>query len=195
VLFLGIIGLHVVFAYLFASGMIIKVTEWVAPPVILIPDPAPPAPREPPPQAQPAIFEAVVPLDPTLPVLNLQPGETAISQLADPAPGPAPIADVPAAPPPPITLLGRNIMPNTADYYPPADVREGNEGTAEIRSCVNVKGKLDGAPTVQATSGRPSLDKAAVRLASDGKYARAMRGDTPVPNCYRFRVTFTLHTR
>ena len=84
-------------------------------------------------------------------------------------------------------------MPNTADYYPPGEIREGNEGTAEIRSCVDVNGKLDGTPTIAETSGRTPLDKAAVRLARDGKYARAMRGDTPVPNCYRFRVTFTLH--
>jgi TonB family protein len=195
VLFLGIIGLHVVFAYLFASGMIIKVTQWVAPPVILIPDPAPPKPREPPPQARPAIFEAVVPRDPDLPTLNLPTDNTAITQgVADPGPV-TPLVEVPAAPPPPITLLGRNVMPNTADYYPPMDIRDGNEGTAEIQSCVNVNGKLDGTPTVRATSGRASLDKAAVRLASDGKYARAMRGDTPVPNCYRFRVTFTLHSR
>jgi TonB family protein len=84
-------------------------------------------------------------------------------------------------------------MPNTADYYPANEIRLGKEGTAEVQSCVDVNGKLDGTPTVQATSGREPLDKAAIRLARDGKYARAMRGQTPIPNCYRFRVTFTLH--
>ncbi len=102
------------------------------------------------------------------------------------------------APPPttpPIRLVGRNVMPNSADYYPANEIRMGKEGTAEVQSCVDVNGKLDGMPTIEATSGREPLDKAAIRLARDGKYARAMRGDTPVPNCYRFRVTFTLHDK
>ncbi len=60
-------------------------------------------------------------------------------------------------------------MPNTADYYPANEVRMGYEGTTEIRSCVNADGRLDGSPMVEATSGRPSLDKAAVRLAQDGE--------------------------
>jgi len=49
------------------------------------------------------------------------------------------------------------------------------------------------APAPPENVKREPLDKAAIRLARDGKYARAMRGDTPVPNCYRFRVTFTLN--
>jgi TonB family protein len=99
-----------------------------------------------------------------------------------------------AAPlPPPIRLVGRNVLPNTDNYYPASEIRAEHEGSAEVQSCVDVNGRLDGLPTIQASSGRAPLDTAAIRLARDGKYARAMRGDTPVANCYRFRVTFTLH--
>ena len=196
VLFLGIIGLHVLFGYLFASGMIAMTVNWLRPPpdieLIRLPDPPPPpdTPRDP--AATPTIFTASTPL-PEIPLINPEPDTGTITLPPSTETIGGPIAAIPDPAPLPIRLVGRNIMPSTADYYPSAEIRDGNEGTAEVRSCVDVNGRLDGTPTVEATSGRAPLDKAAVRLARDGKYARAMRGDTPVPNCYRFRVTFTLH--
>jgi TonB family protein len=194
VLFLGIAGFHALLAYAFASGLInqtIKILK-PAPPIEFIDikkkdETPPPTPLEPMPNR--FIAKKVEPTE--LPVIN--------PMIDPPISSEAPFATgtdtVRVDPPvtPPIRLVGRNVMPNTADYYPPGDVRFGNEGTTGIRSCVNADGRLDGSPVVEASSGRPSLDKAAVRLAQDGKYAKAMRGETPVSNCYRFRVTFTLH--
>jgi TonB family protein len=194
VLFLGIVAFHVLLAYLFASGMMVQVTRLLVPrdiEIIKVPEKKTVTPQQQAPTT-PQLTTAFVPPELELPKINPEPDNTAIALPAEPAALPGPF--VPAEPAPlPIRLVGRNVMPNTADYYPPQDVREGNEGSAEVRSCVSPGGKLDGTPTVEASSGRASLDKAAVRLARDGKYARAMRGDTPVPNCYRFRVTFTLH--
>jgi TonB family protein len=196
VLFLGIAGFHALLAYLFASGLITQTIK------ILVPEPpmefidieknSPPLETTTPPPSAPPQFIAKIddplPLPPINPIVDPPVASEAISTPTAPT-GPT----FAFTPPPPIRLVGRNVMPNTADYYPPNEIRLGQEGTAEVQSCVDEKGKLDGTPTVEATSGREPLDRAAIRLARDGKYARAMRGDTPVPNCYRFRVTFTLH--
>ena len=196
VVFLGIIGLHVLFGYLFASGMIATTVNWLRPPpdiqLIPLPDPPPPTdtPREP--TATPTMFQANTTPLPDIPLINPEPDAGTIT-LPPELGTSGTLSAIPEPAPLPIRLVGRNVMPNTAEYYPPAEIRDGHEGTAEIRSCVDVNGRLDGTPTVETTSGRGPLDKAAVRLARDGKYARAMRGDTAVPNCYRFRVTFTLH--
>ena len=195
VLFLGIAGLHALLAYLFASGLITQTIHILVPdpPIkyIDIDNPVPPAPPPATPTPTQLITSIVDPIplppinpDVDPPVASELPPITSTTTIAPAGGPPAPL---------PIRLVGRNVMPNTADYYPPAEIRTGAEGTAEIKSCVDTNGRLDGTPTVEATSGRAPLDKAAVRLARDGKYARAMRGDTPVPNCYRFRVTFTLH--
>lgn len=91
------------------------------------------------------------------------------------------------AEPPPIRLVGRNVIPNSEAYYPAHDRRLGREGTAEVQACVNPEGTLSSTPTVERSSGRAAFDHAAVRLVGDGRFAKAMRGDEPVPNCYRFR--------
>ena len=62
-----------------------------------------------------------------------------------------------------------------------------------VRACVDERGKLTEAPVVETTSGSSALDNAAVRVAKDGRYAKSVKGDVAVPNCHRFRVTFTLH--
>jgi TonB family protein len=157
--------------------------------------PKPPTPIEERPKVlEPTLLTArTEPVTDDLPIINMEPDSTSTITLPPEHVGiSGPLVKADPAPLP-IRLVGRNVMPNTADYYPPQEIREGNEGTAEVRSCVDTSGKLDGTPNIETSSGRPSLDKAAVRLAKDGKYARAMRGDMPVPNCYRFRVTFTLH--
>jgi TonB family protein len=195
VVFLGIAAFHVLLVYAFASGLLATTIK------ILVPDPPikvidvdreKPKPKaDDPPPTGPATYIAqrVEPL-PDLPPVNLPPDSTAITQ---PPPPPAgAVSGAPAQLPPPIHLVGQTVLPNSQDYYPPGEIRLGHEGTAEVRSCVNADGRLDGTPTIEASSGRVPLDNAAIRLARDGKYARAMRGDTPVSNCYRFRVTFAL---
>ena len=196
VLFLGILAFHVLLAYLFATGLIQGVIHVIAPPTIeVIPlrekTPADTQPPQTNPSFVPATVIARVP-----PVIEINPPvDPVVAPLAEPtfdepprqSEEPVAVREVP------LRLVGRNVMPNTEDYYPARDRRDGNEGTTQVRSCVNANGRLDGTPTVENSSGRESLDNAAIRVARDGRYARAMRGDTAVPNCYRFRVTFTMH--
>lgn len=196
IVFLGIVAFHVVLAYLFANPLIRVVTHVLEPPIEgaiidVKPTPTPDAKPENP-TFQPTTFTTFVPPDFEINMPDEPVTEPILTgTISDPTPADgsqaASVMEVP------LRLVGRNVMPNTEDYYPARDRRDGNEGTTEVRSCVSANGRLDGTPTVEGSSGRASLDNAAVRVARDGRYARAMRGDTAVPNCYRFRVTFRMH--
>ena len=196
VLFLGILAFHVLLAYLFATGLIRTTVQMLAPPmdVTIIPDRTTQPPQTPIDNPTPRPTTLITVVEPTIRIN--EPEDSQVERLvAQTVPDPQPYtpAEPAAVAEPPLRMVGRNVMPNTEDYYPARDRRDGNEGTAQVRSCVNVNGRLDGTPTVEASSGRESLDSAAVRVARDGRYAKAIRGDTPVPTCYRFRVTFTMH--
>ena len=88
--------------------------------------------------------------------------------------------------------MGKNWLPNSQDYYPPDLIRSGVQGNAQLRVCVDEAGHLSGPPVVEQTSGNARLDQGALNVVRAGRYARAVRGDTPVPNCYEFRIVFSL---
>ena len=119
---------------------------------------------------------------------------------ADPRPNALPAEPVDGAgggtatvvPPLPVRLVGSNVLPNTADYYPPPLIREGVQGATSLRVCVDAQGVRQGEATIEQTSGNVLLDRAALDMARHGRYARAMQGDSPVGNCYRFRITFQI---
>ena len=83
-------------------------------------------------------------------------------------------------------------MPDTQEYYPPAVIRDGIEGAAYVRVCVDERGTRRGEPTLEQSSGNAQLDVGALNVARHGRYARAVQGSTPVPNCYRFRIAFKI---
>jgi TonB family protein len=95
-------------------------------------------------------------------------------------------------PMPPVRQIGSNQLPNTADFYPPDYVRQRIEGATNLRVCVDERGVRQGEPAIEASSGHPRLDVAALEMARHGRYARAVRGDTPVGSCYRFRIVFQI---
>jgi TonB family protein len=196
-LFLGIVALHAVLAYFFAQAFlettisIIRVNriQAIDLPVEQKPPPVQQVPVEQPTIPQPTLsevpkpdWEIVMPADP----------ETVMAS-ATFEPVPVRPAEPLIATEPPVRLIGRHVMPNTEDYYPAHERRLGIEGATAVRACVDTDGKLSGAPTVESSSGRESFDRAAVRVARDGRYARAVRGETPVSNCYGFRVIFSMH--
>ena len=87
-------------------------------------------------------------------------------------------------------MIGQNSLPNTEDFYPPDLRRQGIEGAANVRVCVDTKGVRQGEPTVELSSGNPRLDEGALKIARAGKYARATQGEMPVATCYRFHIGF-----
>ena len=89
-------------------------------------------------------------------------------------------------------MLGANQLPNSEEFYPPDMRRLNVQGATNLRVCVDAQGARVGEPTIEQSSGFPSLDLGAVNLAKHGRFARSMLGDTPVGNCFRFRIAFKI---
>ena len=188
----SVMVMHAVIVYLFASGLGSRAIALVAPPIIGSVIDQPPTPALPPPlppiNLQRPIFKIV---DPVIAVTPDDPtGGTAIS--IDPGPISGPVDRGPPQPAAPIRLIGRNVLPNSEDFYPPGLRRQNIEGATNVRVCVDAAGIRQGEPTVELSSGNPLLDQGAVNVARAGKYARAVQGDMPVPQCYRIRIGFRL---
>ena len=188
----GIVALHVLIAYLLLTALVQR------------------PPGEPPPPPMFATVDTIKPPEPTQ--IPVQP--TAVSTIHTPHQIPIPPPEftpemnpevprlegtpVPAdsvrsaQPTEPIRVLGSNWLPNSAAYYPPDLIRNGVQGDAQVRACVDEAGRLAGAPALEHSSGNARLDHAALSIAREGRYARSVRGDVPVPNCYHFHITFRM---
>jgi protein TonB len=188
----GIIGFHVVLVYLLASGLGATVMNYVSPPIDVLPleeqkevDVPPPPP--------PPILEAMTKIDAVPPIVDVDVAPDGPPLLTRTITDPPPVTPPPVvAKPEPIRLVGKNVLPSSEDYYPPTARRDGAEGAANVQVCVDERGKRQGEPVVTQSSGDARLDKGAIALARDGRYARSMRGDAYVPNCFGFRVIFTM---
>ena len=184
----GIVALHVLIAYLLLTALVQRPSA-EAPADITVtsidtyhPPPVPTPPLQPGPttRARPTPIPVPEPLVPPTPSHeDSAPDGTVVP------PGPAS-----PSPPEPIRVLGKHWLPNSAGYYSPVLIREGVEGDSTVRVCVDEAGHLSGAPVVERSSGDARLDQGAVNVARAGRYARAVRGDTPVANCYLFRIVF-----
>jgi hypothetical protein len=58
---------------------------------------------------------------------------------------------------------------------------------------VDGNGRLRGDPTILRSSGNAGLDRGAVNVARNGRYARSTQGGRPVPNCHSFRIIFDVN--
>jgi TonB family protein len=77
------------------------------------------------------------------------------------------------------------------DFYPPASIRLGQQGTAGVLVCVNPKGELLRDPIIAATSGFPEIDAAAIEVAKASQYRGGTQNGAPMPeSCIRFKVQF-----
>jgi TonB family protein len=193
----GIVGLHVLVVYMFASGLAIKWVQLPDTPTFADVTEAPRPPAEAPPQPPDPTLQRVtvdtVPV-PSLvePPLDLTDDTARISlpeiPLIVPA-TPSAVTEAPAT----IRVLGQNHLPNSEDYYPPDMRRLGIEGATVVQACVDEQGALvHGSPTVEQSSGNVRLDTGALNVARAGRYARSVQGTTPVPNCFRFRIGFLM---
>jgi len=191
VAFATIAGLHVLVLSVIVSGfgkvaMQIVTADIKArilePPMETTEQPPPPPPTL-------KRFEVNAGPKPDFPIDIEGPSENAITApLVEP---PVPVAVAQPAPLP-IHVVGKHRLPNTDDYYPAGKIRDGIEGTSTIGVCVDVNGKRTSEPTIVQSSDDAGLDAGAMHVLRDGRYARAMRGDQYVPNCYQFRIVFKL---
>lgn len=103
-------------------------------------------------------------------------------------------ADVSAPDP---TARAHVVPPKPGKDFPrlvyPADAALANQhGTSIVLVCVDVKGALYTAPSIVLSSGYPSLDAAALRLAESGSgyWEPGTRDGVPEPMCSNWRIRF-----
>ncbi len=86
-------------------------------------------------------------------------------------------------------------FPETSDFYPPRAIRAGEEGVSTVRVCVDPKGRIGSAPTIQTSSGFSLLDEAALKLAraGSGHYRANTEDGQPVNSCYAYGIRFQLN--
>lgn len=186
----SILALHVLFAYLLLTSLVqapdipmtrmrVVITPSITPvdPVQQRADFRPPEPGriQQPSEPRVSVPEPLAPVDTRAPRLDAVGGGSAATAVAAP-----------------VRLIGRNQLPDTQEYYPAEERRLGIEGAANVRVCVNEAGALSGEPAIEASSGNARLDAGAMNVARHGRYARSVQGDTPVGNCFRFRVNFRM---
>ncbi len=189
----AIAGLHVLVIFLIASGFASRTIIALMPrTVAVVLDEAHPTEPPPPPPADPDLVRPVIDIGPPPLVGDPPPDDGGTTLTAPFVPPTQPYVPPVAQPVEPIHLVGKHRLPNTEDYYPADLIRRGIEGATTVRVCVDEKGKLKAAPTVDNSSGNGRLDEAAISVAKDGRYARSAQGDTFVPNCYGFRIIFQI---
>jgi protein TonB len=185
-----IVGLHVLAAWGFASGLAQKVIHLVTPPIEADiveevkkddqpPPPPPPEMERPPVEVPPPEVSIDLPMETT----------TAIADVTDKAPPPAP------PPPPRVAAVGAKMAraANPDDYYPPGSIRREEQGSPVVQACVGPNGRLLREPVVTDTSGFPDLDGAAIKVAKANRYTAAMENGSAVPeSCIKFKVKFVL---
>jgi TonB family protein len=188
-----IIALHVLVAYLLATGLIhtIDLGDSAPTPGRVNIERAPPTPapvvRAKAELAAPKIHSPPLPPPPVVLTPESPPDRGTVVDRESPA---VDLAGPPAAEA--ILIQGKNVLPATVDYYPPAKRREGIEGASYVRVCVDAEGIRQGEPQLEHSSGDAELDRGALNIARHGRYARSLRGDLPVPNCYHFRIAFKI---
>jgi TonB family protein len=193
---LGIVGLHGLIVYAFATGMVHKVVKAIEPSVAVFHD----EPRKfdrPPSLPPPTDLHRPRPVaipDPEVPPIDIDKVGTFVIPVVQAPPG-AGTATVPQ--PPPVKRVrggpGRGF-PTTDEYYPAHEIRDGVTGTATVSVCTDEKGRLTAAPTLVTTSGSAGLDQGALRLAKagSGHYRATTEDGRAVSSCYPFLVTFSM---
>lgn len=188
----GILALHVLAAYVLATGMLHQVLRDENTPLIssFLPDehPAPPAPVPERVDLSSARIDSLP--APQLPARDPEIAQPAAVVPLNPDAGSSGSAALPVAPP--LQIIGHNQLPDTQAYYPAGAIRDNIEGAALVRVCVDAQGVRHADPVIEQSSGNAQLDQSALNVARHGRYARALQGGTPVPNCYQFRINFRI---
>jgi periplasmic protein TonB len=187
-----ILGLHVFIAWALATGLANKAIEALAPPIQTVIETETHKETPPPPPPPPTFERPPVEIPPTDTVVEIPTPvqTTAISNTTT--------QHVAAAPAPrPSNHLGARLdmkhLVDTDAYYPSASRRLGEEGTAQVKVCVNASGKVIEGPTVEKTAGNQRLDDGAVQYAKALHFFPGSDDGKPEDNsCVSFKVTFKL---
>ena len=191
--------LHVTVFYAFIKGL--DPAFRAAHPTIFQTVPLPAVVKErlqPPPQ--PVSSSKIVLSQPEIPTFNVDDHDQVAVDASPDEPKVIPrVADAP--PSLPTTHVATHIaggpgngFPIPDDFYPSAAIHMGETGAATVKVCVDAKGRLTSAPSIEDSTGSSRLDGAALNLAraGSGHYRPSTDDGRPVDSCYAFRVRFNL---
>jgi len=194
---MGIVaGLHVAALYLIASslGIVPPLIEKAPPDIQIIEQPEP---LDPPPaltQAQQYDPQVYVPT-PVAPPTESTDSENQIIAVRNDDP---PVIPEIVAPTRTVEVVGVRMdtrHPLSQPAYPLSDIRQGNEGTAEIEVYVLPSGRIGDARVIKS-AGSPTLDQSAIDEAKrKWRMLPAMRDGEPHAQWHRLKVTFNLKNR
>jgi periplasmic protein TonB len=188
IVFIIILAFHALIIYAFATGLvssgkallqtILQTNIIQTEKVQELPPPPPHVDLKVPPPVSVVAPEVNITLPPTPAPIHIAPKP----------PPPAPVIHVPPAPIIPAKLIN---PPDPADYYPDSSRRNGEQGRAMVKLCVNERGRV-GTADIIATSGHPALDGAAIQYAKALRFKPATRAGKPIDACMSLPVRFEL---
>ena len=136
--------------------------------VMIEPPPPPPPIEEPPPKIEVAeVEDTPAPPEPpplVAPEIEFVPEEIPVitAPVADPVPVPEPVPVVPAPAPVPQSRSAPKLIASDKPDYPSASRRAGEQGTTQLKVCVNASGRVTSV-SVARSSGYSRLDEAAAK--------------------------------
>jgi protein TonB len=192
---MGIVaGMHVAAFYMIASGLgivptLVETPERVVTTIIEDrPVQDDPLPRTDPVPSTPPI---TVPIPEVPPIEQPRADDGIVAQPIDPLrvdAGPGSADPVPA-----IVPVRQDVRhPLSQPRYPSPDIREGNEGNADVEVYVLANGRV-GEARIARSTGFPRLDQSAIDEAKrNWRLIPATRNGEAIPQWYRVRVTFRI---
>jgi periplasmic protein TonB len=190
IVFVAILVIHAIVIYAFASGLAQGGKRYIQ--TILqtniiqtekpkdLPPPPPPVDLK----ERPPVQVIAPDINITVPVDTPPPPITNVTTKALPPP--------PKAAPPAPTKLEIAFKPDVANYYPEQARRDGQEGRAVVKICINTSGKVDTAE-MATSSGNPQFDEAAIKVGKAFRFKPPTQEGKPVSTCVSLPVKFELH--
>lgn len=173
------------------APLAVLTVDLLKPPEVIKP-PEPPAPT--PPKPRP-VAPRPAPLRPPEPVQLAAPAESPAPPTLAVPPAPTFVEPAPPAPPAPAEIIkprfDADYLLNPKPAYPPLSRRMGEEGRVVLRVHVRADGSASDVQ-LQATSGSPRLDQAALDTVRRWKFVPARRGDEAVAAWVLVPIVFSL---
>jgi protein TonB len=188
----AIILLHVFLAWVLATGLAQRAIEMVAPPIQTSVVQQTKQQLKPPPPPPPELQRQQVEVPP--PVVNINiPQEsqthaiTVVKKVVRSAPAPAPAHVTPL-------VANQRNFPSSDTFYPDASRRLGEQGSAQVKICVGVGGRIVGQPALLKSSGSSRLDRAALQYAqaTSGHFTPATSNGQAITQCVTLPIKFQL---
>jgi periplasmic protein TonB len=189
-------ALHVGVLYVIAASLGIVPPLVTEPPPLVLQTPTTPPDDPPQPIPQPQSYEPRVWMPEPLPLPPEQvDSDTRIIGEVSEHPPEIPPVFPPAHETQMVGVRVDSSHPLSQPVYPSTDIRQGNEGTAEIEVYVLPSGRI-GDARILRSAGSPTLDQSAIDEAKRRwRLLPAMRDGEPYAQWHRLKVTFNLKNR